>query len=70
MTSRDFCYWFQGSFEVSENNKLNEKQVEIIKKHLNLVFVHEIDSSMDDAKHQKKLNEIHRTTDGSTNLRC
>ncbi len=43
MNSIDFCYWLQGHFEISETSELNEKQVEIIKNHLNLVFKHEID---------------------------
>lgn len=43
MYSQDFCFWLQGYFEISEATELNEKQVEIIKNHLNLVFVHEID---------------------------
>ena len=46
MTSREFCYWLQGSFELSEPNiPLTEKQVQIIKNHLKLVFLHEIDPS-------------------------
>ena len=43
MNSIDFCYWLQGHFEISEATELNEKQIEIIKNHLNLVFKHEID---------------------------
>jgi hypothetical protein len=45
MTSRDFCYWLQGYFEICPNKSLNAHQVEIIKKHLAMVFVHEIDPS-------------------------
>lgn len=44
MTSRDFCYWFMGSLEMSqavENGEgLDEKQTEILKNHLNMCFVH------------------------------
>ena len=48
MTSRDFCYWLQGYFEIFakaelRNNVLTEAQVDIIKNHLKLVFIHEID---------------------------
>jgi len=43
MKSVEFCYWLQGLFEVAEPTSLNEKQTEIIKRHLNLVFIHEID---------------------------
>lgn len=66
MTSRDFCFWLQGYFEISKeaNNgkiEMTEKQVKMIEKHLALVFKHEIDPSMGDDKHQAELNEIHHT---------
>jgi hypothetical protein len=38
MTSQDFAYWLHGFFEISDSNKLTEKQVQIIKDHLDLVF--------------------------------
>lgn len=59
MTSRDFCYWLQGYFEVSEPKEIGEKETQMIKKHLALVFKHEIDPSMGDEKHQEELNNIH-----------
>lgn len=59
MTSRDFVYWLQGSFELNEPVTLNEKQTKLIKQHLALVFIHEIDPSQGDEEHQKKLNEAH-----------
>lgn len=64
MTSRDFCFWLQGFFEVSNVSDdpykgLNPKQAEMIKAHLSLVFKHEIDPSMGDKKHQDELNKIH-----------
>lgn len=63
MNSRDFVYWLQGYFEIMEAGgqrpSLTPEQVEIIKKHLQLVFVHEIDPSMGPQEHQDKLNEIH-----------
>ena len=60
MTSRDFCYWLQGYFEVSNPNIIEQPQVEMIQKHLNLVFKHEIDPSMGDKQHQEDLNKIHQ----------
>jgi hypothetical protein len=44
MTPRDFCYWLQGAIEVNPYGtaSLNEQQVEVIKKNLELVFKHEI----------------------------
>ena len=71
MTSRDFAFWLQGYFEISEEKTLNQRELEIVKKHLNLVFKHEIDPSMGDDKHQIMLNEIHTPgSNSSTLLRC
>lgn len=69
MTSRDFCYWLQGYFEINEVPRaepfdtaaLSKEQVACIKKHLALVFVHEIDPSAGPPEHQKKLDEIHNS---------
>lgn len=59
MKSRDFCFWLLGMLEVAQPEYLNKTQIEIIQRHLNLVFVHEIDPSMGDEKVQTKLNNIH-----------
>lgn len=59
MKSRDFVYWLQGFFEISGATSLNEQQTEQIKKHLKLVFAHEIDPAMGDKAHQDKLNAVH-----------
>ena len=59
MTSRDFCYWLQGLLEVGKPSTLNAEQVECIKAHLAMVFVHEIDPSHGDEKMQQALNAIH-----------
>ena len=61
MTSRDFCYWLQGFFEIagSEITILNTDQIDMIKRHLALVFKHEIDPSYGDEEHQAELQQIH-----------
>lgn len=59
MTSRDFVYWLQGFFEISNTETVTPEQTKIIKNHLNMVFKHEIDPSMGDEKHQQELNELH-----------
>jgi hypothetical protein len=59
MTSRDFAYWLQGYFEINNPKSIGEKETELIKKHLNLVFKHEIDPSMGNQDHQNELNKIH-----------
>lgn len=66
MTSRDFCYWLQGFFEVSSAKEVTPEQLAIIRNHLNMVFKHEIDPSHGDAAHQKKLSDIHQS--GGTGL--
>lgn len=48
MTPINFAYWLQGFFEIAENSEtkdinLTQKQVEVIRAHLNLVFFHVID---------------------------
>lgn len=63
MTSRDFCYWLQGFFEIADPKQgLSQEQLEMIKRHLNMVFIHEIDPSMGDEQHQDRLNEAHSPT--------
>lgn len=60
MESKSFCYWLMGLFELADPKTLNEKQVQTIKNHLNLVFYHEIDPSYTDDKEKiKEMNEIH-----------
>lgn len=74
MKSRDFCYWLQGYFEINGGTKLEPHQVDCIKRHLGLVFAHEIDPSMGPQEHQQTLNAVHGTpawqkppsSDGST----
>ena len=38
MSPEQFTYWLKGFFEISDTNNLSEKQVQIIRDHLNLVF--------------------------------
>jgi hypothetical protein len=70
MTSRDFCYWLQGFFELGELSAMNSNQTDLIKKHLALVFKHEIDPSYGDAKKQDELNKIHSSSPFDSPYRC
>ena len=75
MTSRDFCYWLQGWFELNETIDHREgatpETIDMIKRHLALVFKHEIDPSMGDEKKQQELNNIHGGINTSDiKLRC
>lgn len=58
MKSVEFCYWLQGLFEVGEPETLNDKQVDLIKRHLNMVFKHEIDATYP-VSQQADLNDAH-----------
>lgn len=71
MKSVEFCYWLQGLFEVGEPTSLSEKQTDLIKRHLNMVFVHEIDATYP-ADQQQKLNDAHSgmPTKSAPVMRC
>lgn len=70
MKSESFVYWLQGFFEISESKELNEKQVQIIKNHLNLVFKHEIDPAL--GGNMQELQNIHDNLvkPNNTLMRC
>jgi hypothetical protein len=59
MTSRDFCFWLQGLFELANPQALTAEQTAAVKRHLALVFKHEIDPSMGDKAHQAVLDALH-----------
>jgi hypothetical protein len=64
MTSRDFAYWLQGFFEITGTNKIDEGQAEMIKNHLNLVFKHEIDPSLNEGKTKVEVQDLQDVHDG------
>jgi hypothetical protein len=69
MKSRDFCFWLQGYLEITAadaspmNEPLTSAQVNCIRKHLALVFVHEIDPTMSEpapkTPHEQKLDAVY-----------
>jgi len=59
MTARDFAYWLQGLFELGSPKSLDEKQTDLVKRHLALVFVHDIDPKAGGPEVQKILQDIH-----------
>lgn len=61
MTSRDFCFWLQGFFELTGEVGMSKEQTETVQRHLSLVFTHEIDPSMGGVKVQDKLNSLHQS---------
>lgn len=75
MTSRDFCYWLQGYFEIYEVSHtsvgtLNENEIKVIKNHLNMVFKHEIDPSMGPKPHQDALSALHQGLSSTIATNC
>jgi hypothetical protein len=69
MTSRDFCFWLQGYFEINPKDSdagMTCDQVDIVRKHLALVFKHEIDPSAGPPEHQHALDAIHAMTTPTT----
>lgn len=60
MKSRDFCYWLQGLFELQNPKALDEKQTSLIRAHLHMVFIHEIDPSFPHNQ-QSELTNAHTT---------
>jgi hypothetical protein len=78
MTSRDFCYWLQGYFEINSNQprpqeyceSLNSEQIKMIRNHLAMVFKHEIDPSFGDEKKQDDLHKLHKELWDSVKINC
>ncbi len=63
MTSRDFCFWLQGYLELSPAvpAPLTAEQVDKVRRHLALVFIHEIDPTLKNknAKLEELAQKIH-----------
>jgi hypothetical protein len=59
MKASEFAYWLQGMFELCDPKTLDERQVDLIKRHLALVFVHDIDPKAGPPETQEKLNKLH-----------
>lgn len=77
MTSRDFCYWLQGYFELGNSigAMISNEQAITIRNHLAMVFKHEIDPSFGDKDKQELLNKLHdngliKPGDSSVQFRC
>lgn len=74
MTSRDFCFWLQGYFEITNPEDISIEQTQMIRRHLALVFKHEIDPSMPDPNgelqdiHDGKDNDLYCSNTNSTTL--
>lgn len=58
MKSVEFCYWLQGLFELAKPTALTEEQTALVKQHLAMVFIHEIDPSYPKAQ-KPALDAVH-----------
>ena len=65
MSSENFAFWLQGFFELTNVTEIDANQTDLIKRHLNMVFKHDIDPKMGDDTHQQELNQIHNNPTGS-----
>ena len=70
MKTEAFCYWLQGLFELGNPKELNEQQTKQIKRHLALVFKHDIDPQQGTPEHQAELQAIHDGQLDSELYRC
>lgn len=83
MTEKDFCYWLQGFFEMTEADVLSQKQVLMIREHLALVFNKVTSSIQDDYEvddgtpksqgkwiEQNVSNDLHKETRDLSKIRC
>lgn len=81
MTARDFCFWLQGKLEIDAakhgvgvyTESLSAAQVEVIKRHLAMVFAHDIDPKAGGKEVQKKLDGLHGVSipfDPNVQVRC
>lgn len=75
MKASEFCYWLQGYIEIGHDQMhqtgLNHDQMEVVKRHLALVFKHELDKTHGDEAEQAALNAIHSSQQsGDEIFRC
>lgn len=70
MTSRDFCYWLRGYFELASADELSTSQVETIKQHLSMVFIHEIAPSFPHEQQQQLFQAHVGWPDNEPGARC
>lgn len=75
MKATEFCYWLQGFFEIGYNHtpssakSLTSTQIEMIERHLEMVFAHDIDPKAGSEGHQHILQEIHDGLNTRPNLK-
>lgn len=58
MKADNFCYWLQGFFEISKPTDLDAESLEIIKRHLAMVFYTDLDNKFP-KEQQVKLQALH-----------
>jgi hypothetical protein len=61
MKAENFCYWLNGFFELQQDKTvgITAEQAACIKRHLNMVFMHEIDPSLGTPEYRQELAREH-----------
>lgn len=67
MNATEFCYWFQGYIEITKAGAqsppavsgLSQEQLNMVERHLALVFQHDIDPKQGPPAVQQQLQAIH-----------
>ena len=67
MKAREFCYWLQGMFELSNVTNLDIETTKKIKNHLDMVFIHDIDPSYPEGV---ELDKAHNGFERPPTMRC
>jgi len=55
----EFCYWLQGFFELTGEGRLTPPQVEMVRNHLAMVFIHDLDPKAGPPSVQQQLQSVH-----------
>lgn len=63
MKERDFAFWLQGFFEMTDAKQLDEKQTQMVKDHLFLVFEHVAGKSEEETNIDRKPHTVRNPFD-------
>lgn len=60
MKAHEFCFWLQGHFELGDTSGgLSSEKLEVVKRHLAMVFAHDIDKRDVMPQEAAQLGQIH-----------
>jgi len=70
MLPEQFTFWLNGFFEISDTNNLSEKQVQIIRDHLNLVFNKVTPKSSKTSNYSEFFDSIMKPSNSKPDIYC